>query len=85
MNAYLLVVVVLRLREEELLAVSGVLEALLGGDHGEVLAALLGRHHRTHLLLRRQPEARLDHPPVRVVPSPVELGARLQPLPVGEF
>ena len=40
----LLVVVVLRLREEELLSVSGVLEALLGGDHGEVLAALLGRH-----------------------------------------
>ena len=40
----LLVVVVLRLREEELLAVAGVLEALLGGDHGEVLAALLGRH-----------------------------------------
>ena len=90
------VVVIVLLRQDELVPLSGILEPLLRHRHGVVGGAMLGVHHAPYdqddqdkdngcelpdLLLRGQPEAGLHETPVRVRSRLVELRARLQSLP----
>lgn len=53
---------------------------MFGGDHAEIRAALLGRHHGPYFLFGRQPELGLDDPPVGVHSGAFEVGAELQAL-----
>ena len=90
------VVVIVLLRQDELVPLSGILEPLLRHRHGVVGGAMLGVHHAPDdqddqdkdngcelpdILLRGQPEAGLHDTRVRVRSRLVELRARLQSLP----
>ena len=52
-------------REDGLVSVAGVFEALLRRQHRVVGASRFRRHQRPNLFLMRQPEVVLQHPPER--------------------